>query len=96
MRALRETRLRPTPSKIELGVAAALEPTETAADASGSVGGAGAPAEDKSKETAASARRSRTPVMLSDEDALGPDKEDRGGAAEGWSPEEATVAREIS
>ena len=64
--------MRPILAKIDLGATAALEPAETAADASGTAGGAGASAEAENEETAASAGRSRTPVAPSAEDASGP------------------------
>ena len=91
-----ETRLRPILAKTDLGAAAALEPVETAADASSTAGGAWASAEAKNEETAASVGRSRTPVALSAEDAFGPARVDGEDAVEGWSPEEVTAAREIS
>ena len=91
-----EKQLRPILTKIDLGAAAALEPAETAADASGTAGGAGASAEAENEETAASAGRSRTLVAPSAENALGPARVYGGGAVEGWSPEEAAAAREIS
>ena len=51
-------------------------------------------ARKESKETVASAGRLWITVAPSAKDTLGPDKEDGGGVAEGWSPEEA-AAREI-